>query len=199
MKILVILGHPDKESFNYAIAETVVKTLRDSNHDVIFHDLYREDFPPVLTSREIAKDVPLPAIIARHSAEVTGAEGIIIIHPNWWGQPPAILKGWIDRVLRPGVAYEFCEGDSGEGVPNGLLKAQAALVLTTSNTPPERELAMFGDPLETLWKNCIWGLCGVNNCYRKNFGVVVTSTPQQRQQGLAETREITKKYFPKVA
>ena len=56
------------------------------------------------------------------------------------GQPPAILKGWIDdRVLRPGIAYEFIEEDSGEGVPNGLLKAKSALVFSTSNTESHRE------------------------------------------------------------
>lgn len=56
------------------------------------------------------------------------------------GQPPAILKGWVDRVIRAGVAYEFAEGDSGEGVPIGLLKAKSALVFNTSNTLEEREL-----------------------------------------------------------
>jgi len=45
------------------------------------------------------------------------ASGIVIVHPNWWGQPPAILKGWVDRVLRPGVAYEFTEGDQGKVSP----------------------------------------------------------------------------------
>ena len=93
--------------------------------------------------------------------EIAQAQGIVIVHPNWWGQPPAILKGWVDRVLRPEVAYRFREGDAGDGVPVGLLKAKAAVVFTTSNTPRERELASFGDPLETLWKNCIFGLCGV--------------------------------------
>jgi putative NADPH-quinone reductase len=65
------------------------------------------------------------------------------------------LKGWIDRVIRPGVAYRFVDGDSGEGVPVGLLKAKAALVLNTSNTPDDREQSAFGDPLEVLWKRCI--------------------------------------------
>ena len=199
MTVLVILGRPDQGSFSHAVAGTVVKALRDSSHDVIFHDLYREDFPPLLSSQEIARDVSLAPVIARHVAEVADAEGIIVIHPNWWGQPPAILKGWVDRVLRPGVAYEFSEGDSGEGVPNGLLRAKAALVFTTSNTPPEREQAVFGDPLETLWRNCIWGLCGVSNFYRKNFGVIVISTLSQRQQWLKEAREITNRYFPKAA
>jgi len=54
-----------------------------------------------------------------------------VVHPNWWGQPPAILKGWIDRILRPGVAYQFLEGDAGEGVPVGLLKAETALIFNT--------------------------------------------------------------------
>jgi putative NADPH-quinone reductase len=197
MKISVILGHPDKGSFNHAIAETVVKTLRGNGHDVVFHDLYKEEFSPVLPSSEIPKDVLLPSTVSRHTAEITRAEGIIVIHPNWWGQPPAILKGWIDRIIRPGVAYEFTEGDSGEGVPKGLLKAKAAIVFTTSNTPQERERAVFGDPLETLWKNCIFDLCGVDNFYRKNFGVIVTSTPGQRHEWLEEARDITNKYFPK--
>jgi NAD(P)H dehydrogenase (quinone) len=55
-------------------------------------------------------------VIELHCREIADVDGIIV-HPNWWGQPPAILKGWVDRVLRPGVAYRFLEGDAGEGVP----------------------------------------------------------------------------------
>ncbi|MDP2211364.1 MAG: NAD(P)H-dependent oxidoreductase [Candidatus Aquicultor sp.] len=127
---------------------------------------------------------------------LTTADGIVIIHPNWWGQPPAILKGWIDRVIRPGVAYEFDEGDDGEGVPVGLLKAQSAIVLNTSNTPSQRELEAFGDPLETLWKNCIFSLCGVNEFYRKMYAVVVTSTPEERQTWLDDVRVTLNRFYP---
>ncbi|MDD4924053.1 MAG: NAD(P)H-dependent oxidoreductase [Dehalococcoidales bacterium] len=196
MKISVILAHPDTKSFNYAIAQAAVKTLHKNGHSVFFHDLYREDFPPVIPAYEIPRNASLPAIIKTHCDEITEADGIVIVHPNWWGQPPAILKGWIDRVLRSGVAYEFLEGDSGEGVPNGLLKARSAIVFNTSNTPPSRERDVFGDPLETLWKNCIFRLCGVDNCYRRNFEVIVTSTLEQRQQWLAEAGETVRTYFP---
>jgi putative NADPH-quinone reductase len=55
--------------------------------------------------------------VQAHCGEIARAEGIIIVHPNWWGQPPAIMKGWIDRVFRPGVAYRFTEDDKGDGVP----------------------------------------------------------------------------------
>ncbi len=196
MQISVILAHPDIKSFNYAIAQKVVKALHKCGHDIRFHDLYREDFPSIISASEIKRGAVLPQIIKTHCDEIAEADGIVIVHPNWWGQPPAILKGWIDRVLRPGVAYEFLEGDIGEGVPNGLLKARSAVVFNTSNTPPARERDVFGDPLETLWENCIFRLCGVDNCYRRNFEVIVTSTLEQRQQWLAEAGETVRTYFP---
>ena len=113
---------------------------------VIFHDLYAERFDPILIQAEIPKGAELAPTIRNQCDEIMLADGILIIHPNWWGQPPVIIKGWIDRVLRPGVAYAFLEGDSGEGIP-GLLKVRMAVVLNTSNTPPEREMDIFGDPL----------------------------------------------------
>ena len=60
-------------------------------------------------------------------------------------------------------------------------------MFNTSNTEAKREKKVFGDPLETLWKNCIFGLCGVRNVHRKMFGVIVTSTAEQREQWLKET------------
>ena len=111
--------------------------------------------------------------------------------------PPAILKGWVDRVIRPGVAYEFLEGDSGEGVPRGLLRAGRAIVFNTSNTLPEREQNAFGDPLQTIWKNYIFGLCGVADFYRKTYCVVVTSTPGQRATWLDDVRAIVNEKFPR--
>ena len=148
---------------------TCSRTLTDNGHEVITHDLCEEAFDPVLPQDESPKDAVLPAEIQRHCEEVTQADGILIIHPNWWGQPPAILKGWLDRVIRPGVAYEFLEGDKGEGVPRGLLKAQCAIIFNTSNTETTREKTVFGDPLEAIWKNCVFGLCGVPVIHRRMF------------------------------
>jgi NAD(P)H dehydrogenase (quinone) len=196
MKISVILAHPDKESFNHAIAAAAVETLNKNGHQVYFHDLYREKFAPLLPFEEIPKDASLPPDIEKHCKEISKAQGIIIIHPNWWGQPPAVLKGWIDRVLRPGVAYQFREGDKGEGVPIGLLKAKSAIVFNTSNTQTQREKKVFGDPLQTLWKNCIFDLCGIPVFYRRMFSIIVTSSPQQRKNWLNEVRQTVDKYYP---
>ena len=199
MKILVILAHPDAGSFNHAIAEATVTALKRNGHAVWFHDLYQEGFDPLLTGPEILTKAAVPPAVAAHCEQIAAAEGIVIIHPNWWGQPPAILKGWVDRVIRPGVAYKFLEGDSGEGVPIGLLKARAAIVFNTSNTPKEREEAVFGDPLEAIWKKCVFDLCGVKTVHRKTFRVVVTSTEKQRQEWLDQVREAVAGYFPAEA
>ncbi|MFC1844314.1 NAD(P)H-dependent oxidoreductase [Thermodesulfobacteriota bacterium] len=193
MKISVIVAHPDKNSFNHAIVHTVVEEFRSAGNTVFFHDLYKEKFDPILPAAEIPSDALLPPEIQFHCDEISTAEGIVIIHPNWWGQPPAILKGWVDRVIRPGVAYEFIEGDSGEGIPNGLLKAKFALVINTSNTSTEREKIFFGDPLESLWEKCVFELCGVTTFYRKIFSIIVTSSEKDRENWLAESREIVKR------
>jgi NAD(P)H dehydrogenase (quinone) len=196
LNILVIVGHPDPHSFNHAIAMTACETLKRNGHSVIFHDLYTEGFDPVLPKEEIPDDGLVPDDISRHCAELQSADGIVIVHPNWWGQPPALLKGWIDRVIRPGVAYRFIDGDSGEGVPIGLLRAQAAIVFNTSNTPGEREQAVFGDPLESIWRHCIFSLCGVKTFFRRTFNVIITSSPAQRQQWLSEVQKTIAEFFP---
>ena len=150
MKISIILGHPNKNSFCGAIAKTASDTLTRNGHDVTFHDLCEEGFDPFLQTDEFFKEAELPEEVQNHCQEIAEADGIIVVHPNWWGQPPAVLKGWIDRVIRPGVAYEFIGEDGGEGVPRGLLKAHAALVFNTGDTQEQRERSVFGDPLETI-------------------------------------------------
>ena len=197
MKILIILGHPDKKSFNRAIANECKKRLIENGHSVMFHDLHEEKFDPIITATEIPKNGEFNELIKKHCDDLTKSDGIIIVHPNWWGQPPAILKGWIDRVIRPGVAYEFEDGDNGEGIPVGLLKAKTGIVFNTSNTNEKRENEIFGDPLETIWKNCIFDFCGVKQFERKIYRVVVTSSLEQRLQWLKETRGLIDNYFPK--
>jgi NAD(P)H dehydrogenase (quinone) len=195
VRVSIVLAHPDTSSLNHALAGAVRDTLIGAGHDVSFHDLYAEGFDPILLPGEIASVCDLPADIAGWCDEIASADGIAVVHPNWWGQPPAILKGWVDRVLRPGVAYRFLEGDDGEGVPVGLLKARTALVINTTNTPAEREREVFGDPLQRTWADCVFGLCGVNDVRRRVFGVVVTSTPERRAGWIDEARALALECF----
>lgn len=195
MNILMILAHPDPASLNHAIATAIRKELTGAGHQIWFHDLYQESFNPILKASEIPRGAELDPVISQHCYELTHADGIIIIHPNWWGLPPAILTGWVDRVIRPGVAYQFIGNDSGEGVPEGLLIAKAALVINTSNTREERELSVFGDPLERIWRDCIFGLCGVVNVHRETLRIVVTSSYEERCSWIARMQNRASRIF----
>jgi NAD(P)H dehydrogenase (quinone) len=199
MKLLIILGHPDPDSLNHAIAQAVRDDLRSAGHEVVFHDLYEEGFPPLLCAEEIPDAGRIDGVVGMHCDELASADGIVIIHPNWWGQPPAILKGWVDRVFRPGVAYRFEAGDGGGGIPVGLLNASAAIVLNTSNTPAAREQAAFGDPLEAIWRRCIFDLCGVTHFHRRMFNVVVTSTADQRREWIEAAKSLCRDVFKDAA
>ncbi|MDO5835454.1 MAG: NAD(P)H-dependent oxidoreductase [Methanobacterium sp.] len=196
MEISVILAHPYSESFNHAIYQTVLETLKKNGHQIQAHNLYEEGFNPILEGSELATGETSDPLVLQHRQEIKKAQGIVIIHPNWWGQPPAILKGWTDRILRSGVAYQFAEDDDGSGVPEGLLVADSALVFNTSNTPEERELQVFGDPLERIWRDCVFDFCGIKNYYRKMFCVVASSTFDERRQWLGEVEGTINCYFP---
>ncbi len=196
MNILLILAHPNKNSFNHAIAQIGHDRLLANGHTVVLHDLYAEGFDPLIGADEMHRQAQINEIVQSHCNDLIDSDGIIIVHPNWWGQPPAILKGWIDRVIRPGIAYKFEEGDNGEGVPVGLLKAKTGLVFNTSDTAEERETTIFKDPLETIWKNCIFDFCGVKTFDRKVFRIVVTSTLEQRSEWLKEAGQLVDRYFP---
>jgi putative NADPH-quinone reductase len=198
MEISVILAHPERRSFNHAIARTACRSLELRGHKVWFHDLYAEGFDPLLPAAELNPDAAPGGDVAGYCEELQRSDGLVFVHPNWWGQPPAAMKGWIDRVLRPGVAYQFLEGDGGEGVPIGLLRAETAIVFNTSNTPPEREMDVFGDPLNGLWKRCILEFCGVKNVVRETFGVVITSSPELRAAWLRRVEEIVEASFPQL-
>ena len=192
MKVLLILAHPTPGSFNHAIAETVAATATELGHSVTSRDLYQEGFDPCLPTAELARDVALPDELARSVDEACATDALVFVHPNYWSRPPAILCGWVDRVLRAGSAYNFVPDGQGGAKPVGLLKARVGMVFNTANTPQEKEEEFFGDPLDVHWRKVVFGLCGVPPVFRRNFSPVIVSTPEQRTQWLAEVADAVK-------
>ncbi len=190
MLALAIVAHPSVTSFSHAMANVAQRVLHARGYDVAFHDLYAERFDPIQAIGERGSETSSDAQVELHCSEIARADLILVFHPNWWGQPPAILKGWIDRVLRLDTAYGYPPGVGPEGVPVGLLRARHALIFNTSNTPPAREIAAFGDPLDTLWKRCIFDLCGVNSVIRRMYAPMAGSTPDQRSDWLREVEAL---------
>jgi len=191
MKILLILGHPKPTSLNHAIAETSISVLKALGHEVIVRDLYQERFDPVLPlGEENLADSELPTYLQDHLRHFKEADGVIFIHPNWWGGPPAILRGWIDRVVRNGSCYNFTK----DGVVSHV-GGKIVQVFSTSNTPRDVEVNIYGDPIENFWKVVVFGLLGTKSFERRNFESVVMSTPEERKGWLDEVEAILKHRF----
>lgn len=195
MNILIILANPRPASFNHAIANCLKTVLEARGDRVQLHDLCEEEFDPLITHEELIRGGVVPDVVRAHADAVLAADGIVVVHPNYWGQPPAILKGWLDRVLRTGEAYRFGTDENGEGIVIGMLKARSALVITTSNTPRKAELERYGDPLDNLWKRCVFGFCGVPRVERRNFESIVLSNDAQRAHWLAEAQTLALEVF----
>jgi putative NADPH-quinone reductase len=190
MRIGVYVAHPRHGSFNHALFDAVVDELRQRGCEVLAHDLCAEGFSPVLTAEETetvqAAERSEDAQLDLHRAEVATLDGLVFVHPNWWGMPPAVLTGWMQRVLVPGVAYKL---GTAEGEPVGLLRAGRALVLNTSDTPADREHHEFGDPLQRIWAACVLPYVGVADVRRVVFRTVGDSTDGQRADWLREARK----------
>lgn len=193
MKALIVLGHPAPGSFNHALAETIRQTWADVGCDVIFHDLAAIGFDPRMTAAEAREGASTDPTVLRHIADLCSADLLAVVHPNTWGAPPAIMKGWIDRVFAENAAYGFEKGVDHGDTPVGLLKIKSALVINTGNTPLDREVNHFHDPLDHIWRTCILGFCGVPHVTRRLFGVVATSTQDDRKAWLAETAHLAEK------
>ncbi|MGQ0847533.1 MAG: NAD(P)H-dependent oxidoreductase [Actinomycetota bacterium] len=131
MRVLVVQAHPRHESFNAAILDQVTKVLA-SRHAVDVIRLYDDGFDPRMTPAErIAYHTPNPIIsdqVERYTNLVTGAEVLVFVYPTWWFGLPAILKGWLDRVLVPGVAFVF---DRSNKVKPNLLNVKRIVGITT--------------------------------------------------------------------
>ncbi|MFV0490638.1 MAG: NAD(P)H-dependent oxidoreductase [Pseudorhodobacter sp.] len=138
MKILIVFAHPCRESYGAALFDATCKTLTEAGHDLRLIDLYREGFNPVLSEKDwkdYLTDTPrLIGNVHPHAEALTWAEGLILIFPTWYYGPPAILKGWLDRVWLPGVAFDI-PAAQGKRATGKLRNIRAFTVITTSGSP----------------------------------------------------------------
>jgi len=149
MMILLISAHPNSFSFNHRLAQRLQKRLQEGGLKVEWMDLYREKFDPVLSREELLRKGSFDPLVLGHAETLRNSAGLVIVHPDWWGLPPAILKGWVDRVLLPGVGYIYEEGSP---VPL-LTNLKGAVVVTRDN--PGHGLS------ERFWMREVFPLCGI--------------------------------------
>ena len=186
MKALVIYCHPRPESFTAAVRDTVVERLTAAGAEVQLRDLYALGFDPVLSAADHAEYNDIPGNRARVEDEVAAllwADTLIFIYPTWWYGLPAMLKGWLDRVFVPEVAFLMPKAD-GETIRPGLGHLKQIAVYTTCGASWWLTRAVGAPGRRTLLRGIGWLAPKAKKSFAEHY-LMDSSTDASRAKHLA--------------
>ena len=190
MRFLVVLAHPLPGSFAASVARTTREALEASGHAVDLMDLYAEDFDPRLTVAERGSYFTRPydlSAIEPYVARLRAADGLILVFPQWWFNLPAILKGFIDRVFVPGVAFEN-DLAGGRLIPK-LGNIKYFWAITTTGSPWWIVHFYMGNPVKRILKRGVAAFCSKRLDFRMlSLHNMDQSTPEKRSAFLGKVR-----------
>lgn len=181
-----MLAHPNADSFNHAIATRALESLTEAGHDAQLLDLYALGSKAAMSADERVayhSDRPiLDPMIQAHAELLLGAEALVFIYPTWWSSLPAILKGWLERVMVPGVAFIFDE--SGK-VQRNLTHIRRIVGISTYGSPRRYVRAINDNGRRTLTR-ALRMICGVRTrCRWLGLYAIDTATADERTRFLA--------------
>lgn len=180
-RILVILGHPRRDSFCGAIGNSYVEGAKAAGNEVRQIFLGDLSFDPVLRNGYSTIQELEPDLVAAQSA-ITWAQHLVFVYPIWWGAMPALLKGFIDRVFLPGYAFKYREGSQ---FWDRLLSGRSAHLLVTMDTPPWYFRWVYRMPGHNQMKRTILEFSGIRPVAISSFGPIKGSTCERRRKWLA--------------
>jgi len=188
-KILVILGHPSRDSFCHVLAEAYVHAAADAGAEL--RTLYLGDlkFDPILHEgyRVIQ---PLEPDLEKAREDIRWAQHLVFVYPSWWGGLPALLKGFVDRAFLPGFGFRFIENAM---LPEKLLKGRSARLIVTMDTPPWIYRWFLSAPGHNQLKKCILGFCGISPVKFTTFSPMKKSTDADRAGYVASVQALARK------
>lgn len=158
MNILVVHAHPDPQSFNAAICARVVSTFERRGHVVHVDDLYADEFQPRLTAEEHEQQFT-PGVdpsLQRYADNLRWCDALVFVYPTWWSGPPAMLKGWMDRVFARGVAWDLPVGASSV---RGRLRNVKRIVGVTTYGSSRRVNMLEGEAGKRIIRRTVRALC----------------------------------------
>lgn len=184
--ILVILGHPSNTSYSAALAEAYAQGAKAAGHSVRVLRLADLTFDPILHGSNPHHQALEPDLLAAQTS-ITWAQHIAWVFPVWWGTMPALLKGFLDRTLTSGWAYQFNKGAS---LPVPLLTGRSAHLLVPLDTPPWYYRWVYRMPAIHQMRKTTLEFCGIRPVKTRMFGPVITSTPDQRDAWLKQAHAL---------
>lgn len=185
MKTLIIYNHPYEGSYNHAILESVVKGISRAQGKYEVIDLDKENFNPVMTSADLlgfVKHQAVDPIAISYAEKIKEADYLVFIFPIWWEMMPALTKGFIDKVIYPGLTYDYKE--NGISMVSLLPKLKATTVITTMNTPKIMYKLTYGNALKKAFIKGTFKKSGMKNVNWISLNMVKMSKVEKRQKWL---------------
>lgn len=180
MKTVIVYAHPWDKSYNFFILQSLVEGLGQSGHDIDLIDLYKEGFNPVLGKEELSlysQGKFADPRIGEYQKRLEQAEHLFFVFPVWWYDVPAILKGFLDRVLLKNWAYEY----SPAGLPKGKLAfIKNATVITTMKSPGWYYRLMYGNSIKNSFIKGTLKFCGIKKIKWIKIGNIENIGSQKR-------------------
>jgi NAD(P)H dehydrogenase (quinone) len=188
MRVLVIYCHPRPDSFSAALRDAAVEGLTGSGHAIELRDLYAEGFDPVLSTRQRGTyfdETENLRGLEDHVAALRRAQGLVLVYPTWWFGMPAMLKGWLDRVWLPGVAFHL----GGPKALKPLLTDIRRIAVVTTYGSPWWLLWWVGWPDRRILRRGLRPLCAAG-CGIDWIGLtgMDADSPARRRRFLASVR-----------
>ncbi len=190
MKVLIVIAHPQRGSFTQALAERFAEGVAAAGHEAEIADLYGEGFDPLVSAPELdgwQEGIILPEIRAQQE-RIKSNDGLVLAYPVWWSTPPAILSGWLQRVLTQGFAFQHTGGRT-----EGMLKLRAQMLVNVgSRQRDDVDLAaMYLEPMLGVLRYCGMDILPT----QANWGVYANADPASLRTHLDLAFENGKRFF----
>jgi NAD(P)H dehydrogenase (quinone) len=193
MKHAVIFAHPNAESFTASVAGAYAQAVEELGHTVVRRDLYRMGFDPRLKAEELPCEnfIPAPDVMAER-AILEDVDVFALVYPLWLNAPPAMIKGYLERVFGFGFAY----GGGGQSA-NPLLKGRKLIAFSSSGAPTQwvKDTGAMG-AIHTLFDAYFAEICGLTALDHVHFGGIVPGATEDFVHGrLQDVERAVIKYF----
>src|SRR5690554_6947990 len=194
-RTLIVIAHPDPNSFNQAIKTHLMATLKEQNHQVRVRDLYALGFDPVLSLEELqrydSQEGDIPADVKAEQEEILWADHLIFVYPTWWWSMPGMMKGYVDRVFLPGFAFEV--GD--QGIKGLLAGKKAWIIQTTGSDQAYIEENGLDKMVKTPIEIGLFNFCGIEVVDHQILAGVPFVTDKEREEMLEQLKDAVSENF----
>ena len=182
-QIFLIYGHYNDKSFNAAIRDTFIKSSEDKGNKVDCVDLYKEKFNPIFAGEE-----PDDTVLD-HRKRIEKSDVIVLVAPIWNFRMPAMVEGWIDKVLSPPWAFSFKKLFGNYGYPIGNLKGKKAVVFCTYGSPQFAIRTFFLNMPTKRLRRGVFNICVITDVVYKRFFAVPFVSKEKREKFLEEVKQ----------